>query len=141
MIFSNTSVLISGKVAEPSFDSAKEPGKSEEKRKDILVNVAVGQLVPKSVCVGGWRKGCWVFLNNDHGFTRCPTICMVDSGVPHPAGARVLVVVCWVLGRMGTMERNKNKVSAYRTAWHQLFAIHWHNHGGQKNRGPRPTLI
>ena len=56
MIFSNTSVLISGKVAEPSFDSAKEPGKSEEKRKDILVNVAVGQLVPKSVCVGGKGK-------------------------------------------------------------------------------------
>jgi hypothetical protein len=26
MIFSNTSVLISGKVAEPSFDSEKEPG-------------------------------------------------------------------------------------------------------------------
>ena len=42
---------------------------------------------------------------------------------------------------MGKTERKKYKVSAYRTAWHQLFVIHWHNHGGQKNRGPRPTLI
>ena len=53
MIFSNTSVLISGKVAEPSFDSAKEPGKSEEKRKDILVNVAVGQYWCQKACA--WR--------------------------------------------------------------------------------------
>ena len=54
MIFSNTSVLISGKVAEPSFDSAKEPGKSEEKRKDILVNLAVGQFAKKRV--RGWME-------------------------------------------------------------------------------------
>ena len=140
MIFSNTSVLISGKVAEPSFDSAKEPGKSEEKEKDILVNVAVGQLVPKSVCVAGERKELSGVLEQGPWVYPVPMICMVASGVPPPAAARVLVVVCW-LGRMGTMERKKIKVSAYRTAWHQLFVIHWHNHGGQKNRGPRPTLI
>ena len=35
MIFSNTSVLISGKVAEPSFDSAKEPRNvAREKKKE-----------------------------------------------------------------------------------------------------------
>ena len=57
MIFSNTSVLISGKVAEPSLDSAKEPGnvvqELEKKKERHFVSVAVGKLGPDSVCVGG----------------------------------------------------------------------------------------
>ena len=115
--------------------------KREEKRKDILVNVAVGQLVPKSVCVGGKGKEVvgsldkwpWVYQvpHDMHGGLWRSTL----------RGSPCLVVVCWGWGGLGTMERNKNKVSAYRRAWHQLFVIHWHNHGGQKNRGPRPTLI